>query len=58
MIDKKVPRPLRDWVPLLARGDRVLWAVGVALSQQAAIGDNTAETFRLEWEREELSHES
>ena len=58
MIDKKVPRPLRDWVPLLARGDRVLWAVGVALSQQAAIGDNTAETFRLEWEREELPHES
>lgn len=58
MIDKKVPRPLRDWVPLIARGDRILWAVGVTLSQQAAVRDNTAEKIRLEWKREELPHES
>ncbi|HML46918.1 MAG TPA: tRNA lysidine(34) synthetase TilS, partial [Clostridia bacterium] len=29
LTDRKIDRPFRDWVPLLARGDEILWAVGV-----------------------------
>ena len=33
--DRKVPRPFRDYVPLLCRGKRVLWAVGVGPGEEA-----------------------
>ena len=35
--DRKVDRPLRGYVPLVARGDEVLWAVGVGISATAAV---------------------
>ena len=35
--DKKLDRPLRDAVPLIARENRVLWACGVGISQEAAL---------------------
>lgn len=53
LTDKRVDRPLRDYLPLVARDDTVLWAVGVCLSQEAAITDDTADKLRLEWKREE-----
>lgn len=37
LIDKKIDRPLRDFLPLVARGDFVLWAVGVGISREAAL---------------------
>lgn len=41
-IDKKVDRPLRQSVPLIARSNEVLWAVGVGISQRAALtGDDS-----------------
>ncbi len=52
LVDKGVDRPLRDYLPLVARGQTVLWAVGVCLSQQAAITEATANQVRLEWEKE------
>lgn len=33
--DRKVPRPFRDYVPLLCRGSRVLWAIGVGPGEEA-----------------------
>ena len=39
LIDKKVDRPLRDALPLVAVGDRVHWACGLGISQEAAIED-------------------
>lgn len=53
LIDRRVDRPLRDYLPLVARGNTVLWAVGVCLAQEAAITAETAEQIRLEWKREE-----
>ena len=37
LIDRKVDRPLRDAVPLVAIGDRVLWAVGLGIAQEARL---------------------
>ena len=36
-IDRKVDRPLRDAVPLLAVGNRVHWVCGIGISQEAAL---------------------
>lgn len=37
LIDRKIDRPLRDYLPLVAKTDRILWAVGVGISQEAAL---------------------
>ena len=37
MIDRRLDRPFRALVPLIARGSDVLWAIGVRAGQQAAI---------------------
>ena len=39
-------RPLRDGVPLIARGNTVLWAVGLGVSQDCALKGDAA--VRLE----------
>ena len=46
MTDLKIPRPLRDGVPLIARGDTVLWAVGLGVSRDCALKGDAA--VRLE----------
>ena len=40
-INQKVPAKLRDEIPLLADGDRVLWVVGFRISEDIKISDNT-----------------
>ncbi|MBR0367227.1 MAG: tRNA lysidine(34) synthetase TilS [Clostridia bacterium] len=48
-IDKKIDRPLRDAVPLVAVGGRVHWVCGLGISQEASVkpGDSAV---RLECE--------
>lgn len=43
LTDRGVDRPLRDFVPLVARESEVLWAVGVGISENCALtaGDET-----------------
>ena len=41
-IDKKVDRPLRDATPLVAVGDRVLWAVGLGIAEEAKLTSGCA----------------
>jgi tRNA(Ile)-lysidine synthase len=38
LTDRKIDRPLRDRLPLLAAGAEVLWVVGVGISNRAALG--------------------
>lgn len=48
MTDRKIDRPLRDFVPLVAVKDRILWVVGEGISEDAALqpGDHA---LCLEW---------
>ena len=41
-VDKKVPRPFRQYVPLLCIGEKVIWAIGIGASEEARVspGDN------------------
>ena len=39
LTDKKVPRPIRDAVPVIARGSEVLWAAGVGISENAKVAN-------------------
>lgn len=45
--DRKVDRPLRDWWPLVAHGDRVLWVCGLALSETARVWDFEHHVVRM-----------
>ena len=43
LIDLKVPREMRDSVPLVATGSRIIWVVGYAISRDFAVrGDGEA----------------
>ncbi len=41
LTDRKIDRPLRDRLPILACGSEVMWVVGVGISGRAALGDNS-----------------
>lgn len=47
--DRKIDRPLRNTVPLVAQGSRILWAVGIGISQEAALHSESDEALHLEW---------
>ena len=42
LTDIKVPRPLRDIIPVIARGSEILWAVGCGISAKCAVSDGDA----------------
>lgn len=46
-INRKIDRPLRDIVPLIARGSEVLWVMGVGISEKARLYEG-ARAVRLE----------
>lgn len=47
LTDRKVDRPLRDCVPLIARGDRVLWACGLGIAEDAKLTGATRRAVAL-----------
>ena len=49
LTDRKMDRPLRDALPLVAKGNRVLWAVGVCISEDAKLTPETSDAVLLEW---------
>lgn len=49
MIDKKIPRLLRDDWPIYALGNEVLWVIGVACSGYGIIDASTSSEIRLEY---------
>lgn len=52
LIDAKVPRRLRESVPIIADGDGVVWVVGHTLAQRARPSPESAKIMRIavEWE--------
>lgn len=48
-IDEKIPRELRDQIPLVCDGNRVIWAVGYRLGENAKVTDETRRIFTMNW---------
>lgn len=46
LINRHVDRPLRDFIPLLAKGKNVLWAIGVGISEEVRLKEGS-EPVRL-----------
>ena len=54
--DKKIDRPLRDFIPLAAVGNRILWAIGIGISEDAKLRpDSTA--VQLTWDTDAFTSE-
>lgn len=47
LTDRKIDRPLREFLPLVACENRILWACGVGMSHEARIQTDTLRTVRL-----------
>lgn len=52
LTDRRVDRPLRDFVPLIARGDRVLWVAGACVAEEAALRSEADAALELKWNLE------
>ena len=51
-IDEKIPRQLRDEMPLVADGSRIIWIVGRRVSEYYKIKESTKRYLKLEFKRE------
>lgn len=54
-IDRKIPRRLRDRVPLLVDGNDILWVVGIRRADKARITENTRKILEVQVLREKES---
>ncbi len=52
MIDEKIPRHLREYIPLLADDEKILWVVGYRADERAAATDATKNFLRVEFFRD------
>ncbi len=48
-IDKKLPREARDSMPLLADGERIVWAVGQTIDDHYCVTQETQRILRLQY---------
>ena len=46
-IDEKVPREVRDRIPLIIARNKILWAVGLKLSDACKINESTERVIKL-----------
>ena len=53
-IDEKIPRELRDQMPLVADGNHIVWIVGRRVSEYYKITESTKRYLKLEYKEEEM----
>jgi tRNA(Ile)-lysidine synthase len=46
-VDEKVPRDMRDSVPVLLSGDDIVWVAGFRADERFAVTDKTEKVLRL-----------
>ncbi len=51
MVDAKIPRRVRDQLPLVASPDRILWVPGWRISERAKVSSETERVLRLHFIR-------
>ena len=57
MIDRHIDRPLRDFWPLMAVGDEVIWAPGIGVNECAKITPDTEQAVLAMWLEKDLNTE-
>lgn len=50
-IDQKIPREIRDQIPLLVEGNRVLWVMGYRQSTDALVTSDTENVLTISWRK-------
>ena len=55
MIDKKIPRDMRDGIPLIAKGNEIVWAVGCGISDKYKVAGNTLDVLKIAYRRKEAT---
>lgn len=53
LIDKKVPRDLRDKLPLVAAGEEILWIVGIRRGESFRVGPDTRRILVIVWRKDD-----
>lgn len=48
-IDEKIPREVRDKIPLAADGSRIIWIIGYRLSEMYKVSEETRRYLKLEY---------
>jgi len=49
MVDEKVPAEIRDNVPLVCAGERIVWVVGWRVAEWTRVGPDTKQVLRLDF---------
>lgn len=49
LCDKKVDRPLRDYLPLICAGSCVLWVCGMGVAEEARVREDTLRRVRISY---------
>ena len=52
-VDEKIPRHMRDTVPLVCDGNHVMWVVGHRVSEYYKISTNTTRVLEISYTEEE-----
>lgn len=50
-IDNKIPRELRDNIPLIAKNNEIVWIIGYKISDKFKVTENTKSVLRLEYKK-------
>ena len=53
MIDQKIPKELRDSIPLLADGSHILWIIGYRISSYYKVKEETKRILQVKKKRRE-----
>jgi tRNA(Ile)-lysidine synthase len=52
MLDAKIPRGLRDQVPVVASPDEIIWVAGYRIDERVKVTEKTKKVLRLEFKRD------
>lgn len=50
-IDNKIPRDIRDNIPLITRGNEVVWIIGYKINDKFKVTENTKKVLKLEYRK-------
>jgi tRNA(Ile)-lysidine synthase len=48
-IDNKIPRGIRNTIPLIAKGNEIVWVIGYRISDKFKVTENTKSILRVEY---------